>query len=661
MKPFSVEDLKLHRKITGLTGNARAPMVGAEIRSVREDSDDYSSHLWLFRPGDRQGRQFTEGQWKDSSPQISPDGAQIAFLSDRVEGSIQVHLLRTDGGEARALGHVEDGVTAVQWFPDGKSLLLSVPVSADPNQRGARPLGSVKKADASAPEVCWKLPYKSDGVGYLLGREVHLFVMDAGTGTTRQLTDGAFDVLTSKPSPDSKRVAYVRTRGGRFAHCTDLWVCDAGGNNHQRLTKELATVMQPAWSPDGRSIAFAGARKEGDGESRLWLLDVASGRLECLDAEMEVTAPEDIVWRSNSELLLVRAREGRHEIVSFDLAMREARALVAGDRQFGGFTLCSTGLAYAVDTATMPSELFFSGPHGEKESQASSLNPWWSERPALTLESRNFEVPDGRGGTESIQGWLLSAADHDEPRPLLVDVHGGPASYVLLDYDTNVFWHELCSRGWAILMLNAVGSSSFGTEFCSRLSGHWGELDLPQYREAIRQLQHEGVCDDRVCISGKSYGGYFASWAIGHTDLFKAAVVMAPVGNIETHYGTSDGGYYADPLYIRSRTRFDRARARDLSPLQFIEKATTPTLFLQGKDDERCPKCQSEELFVSLYNAGDTPAELVLYPNEGHSFLGEGKPACRVDAARRIVDWVTRVIEDGAADVEPALAVAEAG
>jgi len=82
--------------------------------------------------------------------------------------------------------------------------------------------------------------------------------------------------------------------------------------------------------------------------------------------------------------------------------------------------------------------------------------------------------------------------------------------------------------------------------------------------------------------------------------------------------------------------------------------------FLQGKEDERCPKCQSEELFVSLYNAGDTPAELVLYPNEGHSFLGEDKPACRVDAARRIVDWVTRVIEDAAADVEPTLAVADA-
>ena len=89
-----------------------------------------------------------------------------------------------------------------------------------------------------------------------------------------------------------------------------------------------------------------------------------------------------------------------------------------------------------------------------------------------------------------------------------------------------------------------------------------------------------------------------------------------------------------------SAPRFDRKLARQLSPLRYVEKAKTPTLFMQGKDDERCPKCQSEELFVSLMNAGDTPAEPVLYPGESHSFLGEGKPKCREDAARRIVEWI---------------------
>jgi dipeptidyl aminopeptidase/acylaminoacyl peptidase len=93
---------------------------------------------------------------------------------------------------------------------------------------------------------------------------------------------------------------------------------------------------------------------------------------------------------------------------------------------------------------------------------------------------------------------------------------------------------------------------------------------------------------------------------------------------------------------VDSAPGFDRRRARELSPLQHLEASATPVLFLQGKDDERCPKCQSEEMFVSLMRAGETPAELVLYPGEDHHFLGEGAPSCRRDAARRIVDWVER-------------------
>jgi dipeptidyl aminopeptidase/acylaminoacyl peptidase len=76
--------------------------------------------------------------------------------------------------------------------------------------------------------------------------------------------------------------------------------------------------------------------------------------------------------------------------------------------------------------------------------------------------------------------------------------------------------------------------------------------------------------------------------------------------------------------------------------LQFVEHSKTPTLFMQGKEDERCPKSQSEEMFVSLMCAGDTPTELVLYPDEDHRFLGEGKPSCRSDASSRIVEWITR-------------------
>lgn len=97
---------------------------------------------------------------------------------------------------------------------------------------------------------------------------------------------------------------------------------------------------------------------------------------------------------------------------------------------------------------------------------------------------------------------------------------------------------------------------------------------------------------------------------------------------------------------------FDRSLAYKLSPMKHVEKATTPTLFMQGMDDERCPKCQSEELFVSLMKAGSTEAEMVLYPQEDHHFLGEGAPSVREDAAGRIVDWVKRHVGQAPAPLE---------
>jgi dipeptidyl aminopeptidase/acylaminoacyl peptidase len=401
-------------------------------------------------------------------------------------------------------------------------------------------------------------------------------------------------------------------------------------------------VGTPAWSPDGQFIAFTGAAKEADSQTTLWLSNLASGVFELFAGEnLEIAAGTSPHWSADgSELIFSEAHHGRHRLVSGNLGTRSLKTLVEGDRQFGAFGCHGQQLVYSVESPVLPSELWrCTG--DEQETQISDLNPWWRERIDITAEVKSFEVPDGQGGTECIEGWLIRAADQTTPGPLLNDVHGGPASYALMDFDTNVFWQVLCSKGWSVLALNAVGSSSFGREFCDRLAGHWGEYDLPQHMAALAALKEERISDGRVAISGKSYGGFLSAWAIGHTDDFGAAVVMAPVGNIETHYGTSDGGYYADPFYLGTQPVFNRKLARELSPLQYVERASTPTLFMQGKDDERCPKCQSEELFVSMMRAGTTPAELVLYPGENHSFLGQGKPSCREDAARRIVQWIT--------------------
>jgi dipeptidyl aminopeptidase/acylaminoacyl peptidase len=649
-KPFEVEDLYLHQKVTELDAAPDGQSVACTVRSVDREKNEYQSCIWSLSLDGNQRTQLTRGPGKDQSPRWSPDGQQLAFVSNR-GGSPQVHLLPAGGGEAQPLSKLAGAVSDLRWTPDGRGLLVTSSVTVDPDWRGQRADGRKPAQPKVQPMVAWKLPYKSDGVGYMLAREIHLFHLDAATGEHTKLTDGPFDVMAFDMAPNGRHIAFTRTREGRFAHRTDLWVCDADGSRARRLTEDFATVMSPRWSPDGLSVAFSATMSEGDAQTNLYLLEFGSGRVRRLgDEDLQVGDPESVCWEVDvPALLFARQHRGRHHVVRMMADGSKHQELVTGDRQLGAFSAAAGSLFYTVEHPSQPSEVHARVEDGQGERQLSDFNPWWKERTTILAETWNFQVPDGLGGTETIEGWLLRAEGSQGPLPLLNDVHGGPAAFALLDFDTNVYWHVMCAQGWAVLALNAVGSASYGREFCDRLAGHWGEYDLPQHLAALEQLRAEGVCDDRVTIAGKSYGGYLSGWAIGQTPMFRAAVVMAPVGNIETHYGTSDGGYYADPHYMGTEESFDRRLAKQLSPMSHVEKATTPTLFMQGADDERCPKCQSEELFVSLMRAGTTPAELVLYPGEDHHFLGEGAPSVREDAARRIIDWLSAHVRQAAA------------
>jgi dipeptidyl aminopeptidase/acylaminoacyl peptidase len=85
-----------------------------------------------------------------------------------------------------------------------------------------------------------------------------------------------------------------------------------------------------------------------------------------------------------------------------------------------------------------------------------------------------------------------------------------------------------------------------------------------------------------------------------------------------------------------------RDMARDLCPMDQMHDAKTPTLILQGTDDQRCPVGQSEEIFATIMRSGDTPVEMVLYPGGDHHVAEQGKPSHRVDYVTRLTQWVER-------------------
>jgi dipeptidyl aminopeptidase/acylaminoacyl peptidase len=646
---FEPDDLYLYRDVTDLQCRFDGDLAICELSSPDRDSDSSRSALWTVDlDGDRPPRQLTFGS-SDSAPRWCPTDDVLAFLSNR-GGGRQIYSIRLDGGEAKRVTDLPSGAMSFEWSPDGSKLLALCTISADPEKRGHTGDDSDEAAGrpADAPRLVWRLPYKLDGVGYTLDTEIHLYTIDVQTGRSCRLTRGSFEVSGAEWSPDGERIAFTRTREGRFAHRTDVWVIDAAGGNARQLTSTIASAGYPRWSPDGRFIALSGSEHDGDAQMRLWLHDVETGDTRALgDDSIEVVSGRTVFWSPDStRVYFVLARHGRQEIAAISVPDGKLERLVTGDRQVSQFAISGKGLVYTVEDGRSPADVCIARANGSDERRLTDFNPWWRERTMPDITMRQFEVPDERGGTERVDGWWLTPPGDAAPRPLLVDAHGGPASYALLSFNWHVYWYVLVSRGWTVLALNPVGSSSYGRDFSSRARKKWGKCDLDQQLAAVETLRRERHADARVAITGKSYGGFLSAWAVGNTTAFRAAVVSAPVTNIETHFAVSDSGYYSDCYSMYGELSVKRDAMHDLSPLSYVEHVRTPTLILQGESDERCPVCQAEELFTGIMTTTATPAELVIYPGGSHHFFESGRPSHRKDMLTRLTGWLERWIDE---------------
>jgi dipeptidyl aminopeptidase/acylaminoacyl peptidase len=148
---------------------------------------------------------------------------------------------------------------------------------------------------------------------------------------------------------------------------------------------------------------------------------------------------------------------------------------------------------------------------------------------------------------------------------------------------------------------------------------------------------------ERLGIMGGSYGGFLTSWAVGHTNRFKAACSERAVNNVYTLFGTSDIG--ASFLEAQSGTLpwDDMQWYIDHSPLTYAKNITTPLLILHAEDDLRCGIEQAEQLFTALKRQRKEVL-FVRFPNENHEMSRSGKPRHRLERFRYVLDWFAKYL-----------------
>ncbi|HLN14105.1 MAG TPA: S9 family peptidase [bacterium] len=624
---------------------------------VDREANAYRTHLWLVPTAGGEPRQLTTAKARETGPRWSPDGAHIAFMSDR-GGDKQVCVIPVGGGEARVLTTGKLSPSDLAWAPDGRALAFV----------GKPPLPADQREDSDV-RVISRVRYKADGEGFWDGRWKQIFVVPLAGGEARAVTQGDCDHLAPAWSPDGRSLAYTANPdpNADLTNVTDLWVVPADGKGTaRRLTDGRGPVQSPVWSPDGARIAYVGHDNACWGASnwRVWIAPAAGGDVRCLTADTDCSVGHHIAtdlrahpssggitWAPDGcRLFFMLGDGGSTQIVSVPSDGGSVQRETQGEHELIGcsFDRRAARLACVESDALTPGEVAVGEIGSGQPLRRLTDHAGPLLRTLALAVPERFEFASVDGWT--VEGWVLRPEAAKTGRvPAVLEIHGGPhAAY------GNAFFHEmqlLAAQGYGVVYLNPRGSQGYGETFTAATRHDWGGKD---YEDLMRGLDHAlaahpWIDPARLGVAGGSYGGFMTNWVIGHTDRFRAAVTMRSISNSASQWGTSDlaymKGFWEYPGEPWEAPEFYRER----SPITYAPRMKTPTLILHSENDYRCPMEQGEQLFMALKKQG-VPTLFVRFPNESHDLSRNGQPKHRMERLRHILAWFrTYLAGDGAA------------
>src|SRR6202162_2580234 len=658
--PIGAEDLYRFRWIDHVRLSRDGERVAYQLGWADAETRQNRSRVVVRRLLEPEPIEPTGAPRRDHSPEWSPDGRRLAFIS-KVGPADQLFVLDlAGGGEPRQLSWVAEGAASPAWSPDGSWIAFIGTALSDPDAvvDDPRPPDTRDQLRRSpVARIARRLDYKHDGQGFVDGRYHHLFVVSVLGGKVTQLTSGAWDVTGFDWSPDGTRlvVSGHAEPNADMQRELNLYLVDLAGNR-RRLGGGLY-LGAPAWSPRGDLIAFIAPSGLDPGLlERLWVVPLTGESPRCLTAMFDQGVTDSLItdmraghgsrlcWSSEGDrIYFVASGPGVTSLCSSDV-QGAVRQDAGGQRRIFDFDVARGVVAFAASDSNHPGELHIVTQGAE--ARLTDLNPWLHDRYVAQPERHQFTAPDGW----VIEGWLLKpqGLDPQKLHPLVLEVHGGPHG----QYGW-AFFHELqvlAGMGYVVLFVNPRGSDGYGERFRREVVRDWGGKDYVDLMSALDQIiERTGYIDtDRMGIGGGSYGGYMTNWAIGQTDGFSAAVSMRSISNLVSEYSQHDIVLWGS-LELGPPPWPDLDELWRRSPIRYVQNIKTPLLLTCGEMDLRCAISQSEELFGAMRLLGKT-VELVRFPDESHDLSRSGRPDRRVERLRRIAGWFERFLGTASSD-----------
>jgi len=225
-----------------------------------------------------------------------------------------------------------------------------------------------------------------------------------------------------------------------------------------------------------------------------------------------------------------------------------------------------------------------------------------------------------------IHGYLTLPVGVDPANlPTIILPHGGPWARDSWGFRPDVQF--LANRGYAVLQMNFRGSTGFGRKFWEMSFKEWGKTMQDDITDGVHWLIERGIADPkRVGIYGGSYGGYAVLAGLTFTpDLYACGVDYVGVSNLFTILETIPPYWepMRDMMYeMMGNPETDEALMRAVSPVFHADKITAPLLIVQGANDPRVKKAESDQM-VDALRAREVDVPYMVKDNEGHGFRNE--------------------------------------
>lgn len=552
----------------------------------------------------------------------SPDGTQIAHVTNE-SGQFNIWVLPSGGGERRQMTFYTDNtVRALDWSPDGKTIAFTADANGDEQHQiylldvesGAiAPLLHTEKRqhllNGYSDDGMW-LAYTANDRAE---QDMDLQLYNLQTHEHKRLSQGKI-VFSGPFSPDSKFLAASDFRGNTD-HDLYVYNVETGEAVAAFRPDSPSIAIAAAWSPDGSKLFFV--TNYGREFTGLAAYSMADGSWEYV-ATPDWDFEQVVVLKKQNRLVWSLNEDGASKLLGADLATREHFSLPA--LPYGVLTgikanSSGTRLALTFGQATEAANLYeIDIAAGTLTALGQSMVAGIPKDAFITPQLVRYESFDGR----KIPAWLFKPHG-DGPFPTLLSIHGGPEAQERPGYAYSGFYQYMLSKGFAILAPNIRGSTGYGITYQKLIHRDWGGAELKDIEHAALYLRSLDFVDNsRIAVFGGSFGGFATLSAVTRLPQYWAAAVdLVGPSNLVTFAKA------VPPYWKRMMKEWvgdpeeDAEFLLSRSPISYVDNVKAPLLVIQGANDPRVVKPESDQM-VERIRANGGKVTYYVDENEGH-------------------------------------------